>query len=194
MGTATSVKVTKKSPFPVRLIRQFRSLHKYFGLALVLVLIMSSITGILLAWRKDVSVLQPPTQRGASTNLADWRSLQEVHTAAVAALAERHPETRERPVAVDRYDARPDRGIAKVQFVNYWEVQIDMTTLAVLSVQRRNDDIIEKIHDLSIINDLTKIVSMTIFGLGLLLLSATGFWLWYGPRRLRRQKHPRMNA
>lgn len=187
LGTGTPIRAVKKSPMAVRLIRQFRSLHRYFGLTLVLLVIMSALTGILLAWRKDVAVLQPPTQRGASTDMADWRSLQEVHTVAVAALAERHPETRERPVAVDRYDARPARGIVKVQFVNFWEVQVDMTTLAVLSVARRNDDIIEKIHDLSIINDLTKIVTMTLFGLGLLLLSATGFWLWYGPRRLRQQ-------
>ena len=188
--TAASAKAAKKPPFPVRLIRQFRSLHKWFGLALVLVLVMSAVTGILLAWRKDVAVLQPPTQRGVSTDPRDWRSLHEVHAVAVGALAERLPETRAVPVEVDRYDARPSRGIAKVQFVNFWEVQVDMTTLAVLSVQRRNDDIIEKIHDLSIINDMTKLVSMTAFGLGLLLISATGFWLWYGPRRLRRQKQP----
>lgn len=189
LGTATSVKVVKKSPFPVRLIRKLRSLHRYFGLGLVLLIIMSAITGILLAWRKDVAVLQPPTQRGASTSASDWRSLQEIHAVAVAALAERLPETRVSPVEVDRYDARPRHGIAKVQFVNFWEVQVDMTTLAVLSVERRNDDIIEKIHDLSIISDLAKIVTMTGFGLGLLLLSGTGIWLWYGPVRLRRRKH-----
>lgn len=183
------MKAVKKSPFHVRLIRQLRLLHKYIGLGLVLLIIMSAITGILLAWRKDLAILQPPTQRGASTNPADWRSLQEIDAAAVAGLAERHPETRERPVEVDRYDARPSRGVVKVQFVNFWEVQLDMTTLAVLSVERRNDDIIEKIHDLSIINDLTKIVSMTAFGLGLLLLSGTGIWLWYGPLRIRRRRH-----
>jgi uncharacterized iron-regulated membrane protein len=78
-----------------------------------------------------------------------------------------------------------------VQFTRKnWEVQVDPVTLEVLNVARRHSDWIEQLHDLSIISDGVKLVSMNVLGLGLMVLSLSGFWLWYGPVRLRRRKPP----
>ncbi|MBO6762019.1 MAG: DNA mismatch repair protein, partial [Roseivirga sp.] len=84
---------------------------------------------------------------------------------------------------------RPTKGIAKVIFdTGSWEVQVDASSLEVLSVAKRHSDWIETIHDGSIISDAFKLVSMNILGLGLVFLTVTGLWLWYGPKRIRSLK------
>jgi hypothetical protein len=91
---------------------------------------------------------------------------------------------------IDRMDVRPDKGMIKVLFKEgYWEVQIDGANGKVLSVAQRHADWIEHIHDGSIISEGFKLIYTNYIGLGLLLLSITGFWLWYGPRKIRKAKY-----
>jgi hypothetical protein len=86
-------------------------------------------------------------------------------------------------------DVRPDKGIIKVLFKNgYWEVQVDGQTGKVLSVAQRHSDWIEHIHDGSIVNDVFKLAYTNILGIGLFVLAASGLWLWYGPKVIRRSK------
>lgn len=174
-------------PIAARL-RKFRVWHKYAGILLATFLGISSVTGILLAWKKDVTLLQPLTQKGVSTNLQEWLPVARIGQIADQALI-KHLQL---PVAypVDRLEARPDKGIWKVLFTKgYWEVQVDGKTGAVLSVSRRHSDWIEHLHDGSIINDLTKLISMNLLGVGLLGLLISGIWLYYGPKRLRKLKN-----
>lgn len=174
----------------MRALRHSRTLHRWGGVTLALLVLLSSVTGIVLAWKKNSATLQPPGQVGASTDLATWRPWAEVNAAAVGALA-RHLGADAAALEVDRYDVRPGDAMVKVQFKRAnWEVQVDPSTLRVHWIGRRHADWVEKVHDLSIVGDGVKLVSMNLLGAGLLLLSGTGAWLWYGPRRVRRQKHP----
>lgn len=178
----------QSTPFSVRTLRQTRPLHRYVGVPLTVLILLSSLTGVLLGWKKNSATLQPPTQAGASTDLGQWQSWDAVHDVAVRAMAA-HPDWPEGTPEVDRFDARPGDGIVKVLFTRgAWEVQVDPTTLGVLSVARRHSDWIETIHDLSIVSDLVKLVTMNVLGIGLIVLSFSGLWLWYGPRWVRRQK------
>jgi hypothetical protein len=100
------------------------------------------------------------------------------------------------PATLDRIDVRPDKGIAKFSFKGtYWGVQLDCTNGKLLLVEKRHSDLIEDIHDGSILDNLpgtdgeqVKVVYTTILGLSLLLLVISGFWLWYGPKRIRYNK------
>jgi hypothetical protein len=86
--------------------------------------------------------------------------------------------------------ARPGDGIVKVLFKeDSWEVQIDPATLRARSIARRHSDWIETVHDLSILSDAVKLVSMNLLGLGLIAIAGSGLWVWYGPRWVRRHKH-----
>lgn len=168
----------------VKLIRAARRYHRSIGIFLLILVLISALTGILLAWKKEASVLQPPTTKGASAELSTWKPVAELADIARRALAEAHPE--QAGNAIDRMDIRPDKGIVKVLFVRgWWEVQVDGTTGEIKSIARRNSDWIEAIHDGSIVSDGFKLLSMNVLGLGLLLLILTGFFLWYGPKRLR---------
>lgn len=76
-------------------------------------------------------------------------------------------------------------------YSNYWEVQVDGQSGRALSVAKRHADWIEHVHDGSLISDGFKLMYTTYLGAGLLVLVVTGFWLWYGPRRVRVAKSSR---
>lgn len=166
--------------------RNFRKYHRYFGLVLGVLVLVSSITGLLLGWKKDIELLQPPTQNGVTTDMEQWLPLSEMAARAIAGL-DSAASVQNNPI--DRIEARLDKGIVKVIFVEgSWEVQLDNTTGKVLSVARRHSDWIEKIHDGSIVSDLFKLITMNVLGLGLLVISFTGFFLWFYPRKIRQLK------
>lgn len=173
-----------RKPAIVRSIRASRSWHTRLGLALAALLLVSAVTGLLLAWKKQSDWLQPGTQRGSGGELAAWRPLDELRDAAVVAL--RQTAGASVDVAIDRMDVRPGKGVVKVRFDHaHYEVQVDGVTGEVLGVGRRNADWIERLHDGSIVSEGFKLASMNGLGLGLVAMIGTGAWLYYGPRRYR---------
>jgi uncharacterized iron-regulated membrane protein len=169
----------------VHRLRQFRSIHKWIGISVVLFMLITSSTGLLLGWKKNVELLQPPTLKGTSTNVAEWVSFEVISNAARHALDSITHE----PNTIDRLDVRYDKGIIKVLFLKgYWEVQVDASTGKALSVAKRHADWIEHVHDGSIISDFFKLIYTNYIGWGLLILAISGFWLWYGPRAIRKAK------
>lgn len=169
----------------VNSLRQFRTWHKWVGISVVLFMLITSTTGILLGWKKNVELLQPPTLKGKSTDVATWVSFEKISETALHAIDSVTGEEN----SIDRLDVRYDKGIVKVLFTRgYWEVQIDPATGKALSVAKRHADWVEHVHDGSIISDLFKLFYTNYIGWGLLILSITGFWLWYGPRAIRKAK------
>ncbi len=167
-------------------LRNYRVYHRYLGLILSALLLISSITGLLLGWKKNVDLLQPVTQKGSTPDLLQWIPLSTMAQIATAALDSAQNISAN---PIDRIEARPEKGMVKVLFSEgYWEVQLDGSTGKVLSVARRHSDWIEHLHDGSIISDGFKLLSMNILGLGLLVLVASGLILWLYPRRIRQLK------
>ncbi len=167
-------------------LRSYRKIHKWIGLILALFLILSALTGVLLGWKKNVDLLQPPTQKGVELNMSAYKPVEELAAAALVAVDSLGLTSDN----FDRIEYRPTKGIAKVLFdTGSWEVQVDATNLEVLSVAKRHSDWIEHIHDGSIISETFKLISMNILGIGLVFLSITGLWLWYGPRKIRSLKN-----
>lgn len=119
--------------------------------------------------------------------MQQWLSLSEMAALATVGL---DSATSIKGNPIDRIEARLDKGIVKVIFLEgSWEVQLDSTTGKVLSVARRHSDWIEKLHDGSIVSDLFKLISMNVLGLGLIIISVTGFFLWLYPKKIRRLKN-----
>jgi uncharacterized iron-regulated membrane protein len=169
----------------VKLLRQFRSLHKYIGVTLAFFVLILATTGILLGWKKNVEVLQPATLSGSSKDVSEWKSFEEISASALRAIdSAGMPEN-----TIDRMDVRFDKGMVKVLFKNgYWEAQVDLKTAKVLSVAQRHADWIEHIHDGSIISDGFKLGYTNILAVGLFTLALSGLWLWYGPKVIRKSK------
>jgi len=99
----------------------------------------------------------------------------------------------EMSLTLDRIDFRPDKGIVKFIYVEgYWGVQLDAKTAELLLIERRRADFIEHLHDASMFDmafdtqfGQIKLIYTTVAGLALLTFTITGFWLWYGPKRMR---------
>ncbi|MFN3839264.1 MAG: PepSY domain-containing protein [Cyclobacteriaceae bacterium] len=175
--------------------RFYRKIHKWIGTFLFIFFFFISVTGLLLGWKKHSGGwILPKTQKGISTNMKAWLSYDSLHTIALKTLRDSFPENTSS--VLDRIDARPDKGIVKFVFKNhYTEMQLDCTTGKVLAVNTRTSDIIEQIHDGSILDYIfntsdgqIKLGYTTITGLSLLLLTFTGFFLWYNPIRIRAKK------
>jgi hypothetical protein len=91
---------------------------------------------------------------------------------------------------IDRIDIRPDYGMVKFVFAHHYHgVQLDGTTGEVLHIEHRRSDVIEDVHDMSIVDKLLgfeseifKLVYTTFTGLSLLLFTVTGILLRYRRR------------
>ncbi len=166
-------------------LRKFRTWHRFVGTSVGFFMLITASTGILLGWKKDVDILQPPEQKGTSPDVSQWVDVETMITSASHALDSVVGKT----IAVDKLDVRPGKGIIKVLFKEgYWEVQIDGATGKSLSVLQRHSDWIEHIHDGSIVGDMFKITYTNLLGWSLLILALSGFWLWYGPKVVRKMK------
>jgi uncharacterized iron-regulated membrane protein len=174
-----------------RRIRWFRWIHRKLAIILFVFFFIMSVSGLLLGIKKQTRLLAP-TQKGSSPDLAEWISLDSLKKNAIRFLKDSvssslSPE-------IDRIDVRPSNGIVKFTFRDHFKgLQLDGVTGKLLSVETRKSDFIEQIHDGSIVDrifglgkDQAKVSYNLIMGTSLTLLVVSGFWLWYGPKRLRK--------
>lgn len=158
-------------------------------MSLLVFIAIISLSGILLAW-KDELQLKPPSEKSANTNL-ELLSLSKIETIAINHIKDANLDT-----TINRIDYRPRKGIAKVRFeTHFTELQIDCFSGKILSQKIRTADIIEMIHDGSVVDFLfnsksksVKLFYSTLIGFGLLFLSFSGFWLWKKPKQIKKNK------
>lgn len=185
---------TLKRQQQARVLRQVRVAHRWTGLLLGAIMAVIAVTGGLLGWKKHSGgLLLAPTARGTSATLSEWLPLDTLHQIATRYMQD--SVLSGQPANTDRMDVRPDRGVIKFTFKgHYWGLQLDGATGEIVMVERRRADFIEHLHDGSIL-DLQagfsggwfKLIYTTLSSLALLTFVLTGFWLWYGPRRMRRK-------
>lgn len=177
-----------------KILRIFRKTHRVTGMFLFILFLFVSITGLLLGWKKNSGgLILPKSHEGTSTDLSDWITIDSLHKNAVNIL--RDSLSPELSADLERIDIRPDKGMVKFVFIdNYVGIQLDGATGDLLHIETRRSDFIENIHDGSILDYLFntkkeqfKLVYTTITGIALLVFTVTGFWLWYGPRRMRKK-------
>lgn len=161
-----------------------RKTHYWLAACVVLPIVVIVSTGLLLHWKKQLSWVQPPEQRGAGDQpaLSFERMLE---------ICRGIPQAGIRSWAdVNRIDVRPDKGMLKIWARSNWEIQLDAETGAVLQVAYRRSDMIEAIHDGSWFHPWLKLGFFFPAGVVLLLLWLSGlylFWLPFGRRRKNRR-------
>lgn len=134
--------------------------------------------------------LKPPSQKAVTIN-QDLLPLSKIENIAITHIKDLNLSS-----TINRIDYRPRKGIAKVRFEDHFtELQIDCYTGEILSQKTRTADIIEMIHDGSIVDYLfksetksIKLIYSSLLGLGLLFLSFSGFWLWKKPKQIKKNK------
>jgi hypothetical protein len=176
-----------------KLLRIFRKIHRATGATLFIFFFFIAITGLLLGWKKHSGgIILSKSYKGISTELKDWLPIDSLNTLANYYLLEKiSPEL---STDIDRIDIRKDKGMVKFIYTEHlWGLQLDGATGKLLHADRRYSDLIENIHDGSILdkylgtsNNQVKVFYTTVMGVALLVFTITGFWLWYGPKRMRR--------
>ncbi len=174
------------------LLRNTRKVHRITGATLFSFFFVVSITAFLLGWKKNSNgFLLPQTQQGTLVSHEKFISIDSVQK---IALIQFEKDYKSLPPSIDRIDIRPENAVAKVVFDNdYYEVQVDLGIGSILQTASRRSDFVENIHDGSILDVLFKtnssvfkLIYTSIMSLALLLFTVSGFWLWYGPKVMRR--------
>ncbi len=176
-----------------KILRVFRKVHRTTGAMLFVFFFIVAVSGILLGWKKHSNgILLSESYKGSSTELKDWLPIDSLHKIACRIFADSISSTLSQEI--DRIDVRKNDGMIKFVFSEgFWGIQLDGATGNLLHVERRRSDFIEKIHDGSILdvifgtgNGQIKLVYTSIMGVALLIFTITGFWLWQGPKRMRK--------
>jgi len=173
-------------------LRMFRKIHRTLGALLFVFFFVVAITGLLLGWKKHSGgLILSKSHTGKSTNPKDWLPVHVLQEKANKIVYENiSPQL---SLELDRIDIRPNQGMVKFVYIEgYWGIQLDSTTGELLHIERRNSDLIENIHDGSFFDNLLKtgngqikLIYTSITGISLLAFTITGFWLWFGPKRMR---------
>ncbi|RIV18636.1 PepSY domain-containing protein [Fibrisoma montanum] len=181
-----------------RRLRFYRKIHGALGGALFIFFTLIAGTGLLLGWKKHSGgLLLAKSYAGASTDAKRWLPIDSLQRIAFRTL--RDSVSADLSTNLDRIDIRPQKGMVKFVFQDhYWGIQLDCTTGQVLHIERRRSDFIEHLHDGSYFDSLLqsgdqliKLTFTTIMGVSLLIFSITGFYLYYGPKRIRKLKQAR---
>ncbi|MER3317728.1 MAG: PepSY domain-containing protein [Allomuricauda sp.] len=175
-----------------KVLRIFRKVHRTTGALLFIFFFFISVSGLILGWKKNSNgYILPKTQQGTTAELKEWLPIDSLHTIACNTL--HNKVSPELSLEIDRIDLRKEKGSVKFIFVDsFYEVQLDGATGGVLSIGQRRSDFLENVHDGSIVDDYfgtdgsIKLIYTTIMGVSLLIFTITGFWLWYGPKRMRK--------
>ncbi len=175
-----------------KVLRAVRKIHRISGITLCFFFLIIALTGILLGWKKNSDgYLLAKTEKGSAKTLAEWLPLDSLYHIADKEL---HPVLSSSH-QIDRIDVRNKKGIVKfICSAHYHGVQVDGKTGEVLSKEVRRADFLENLHDGSLVdkvlgikNGTFKLFYTSIMGLSLVIFCLSGFWLWYGPKRMQRQ-------
>lgn len=176
-----------------KILRVFRKVHRTTGAFLFVFFFIIATTGFLLGIKKHSGgMILPEAKKGSSTELSDFLPLDSLQNNANRFITNFLKDSKSSEI--DRIDVRPEKGMVKFTFKsNFYEVQLDGATGSLLQIDVRRSDVIEKIHDGSIVDyylgfesGVFKLIYTIIMSLALMLFTITGFWLWYGPKRMRK--------
>ncbi|MBO0590317.1 PepSY domain-containing protein [Cellulophaga sp. E16_2] len=175
-----------------KILRIFRKVHRLMGAFLFIFFFIISISGLLLGWKKNsAGLLLAETQKGSSSEFSEWLPLSVLYEKAATVMKDSVDVTT--PIVLDRVDIRKDKGVIKFIYEDHYGLQLDGATGNLLEFGKRHSDFIENLHDGSVLDTYfktsgnpIKLIYTTLMGIALLVFTITGFWLWYGPKRMRK--------
>ena len=161
-----------------------RKIHHWGSVLIMLQMGLVIGAGLLLILKKEIDWVQPATAKGVARADVPVKTMDELFRAAKSVEELELTEWSE----LTRVDFKPGKGVVKFVAPNNWEAQIDTATGEVLQVAFRRSDIIEALHDGSFFADWVKLYVFFPSGLVLLVLWATGIYLFFLPHLKRATK------
>jgi len=169
--------------------RVLRKIHYWASLFLLVSVFIIAGTGSLLALKKDFDILQPPVRAASGQGLPE-RSMASIIPSINAVPGHEQVTWRD----IDRIDIRPADGVAKVILNSRTELQVDIHSGHALETGYRTSDLLESIHDFSVLGGWAKYVFSFGSGIALLVMGGTGVYLFVLPFLVRRAKQAAKRA
>jgi len=170
-----------------------RLLHRKIASLLFIFFFFISITGALLGWKSIFTeTIFENKEIKAEKSINKWMPLDSLETLAIVALKEK---TNGKFEHAKNIQIRPSKGYINFSFDNNYAIQIDGATGKTIRIEQKNSEFIQDLHDGALIDDLlnsklglSKKIYTTIMGLALLLLTLSGFWMWFKPKQIKKLK------
>jgi phosphotransferase system glucose/maltose/N-acetylglucosamine-specific IIC component len=177
------------------LLLNFRLLHRKIASILFIFFFIIAITGLLLGMKSIFTkTIFENKQKTASITLSKILPLDSLEKIATVFI---NDKTKNDFKHVERIEVRPSKGIAVAYYKNNFSIQLNATNGIPLLIEQKNSGIIQDIHDGAVLGDLfgnkaggtSKIIYSLIMGTSLLLLTITGFYMWYKPKQIKNSKN-----
>jgi len=199
---STAAQPTRKphSESAAKFAKFSRFTHKWMSVLLGLAILVISLSGLLLTFKKDLEYLQPATHKGEKGNISQFLP---PHRIAEAVLALNLPEAQSLD-DINRIELRPSKRMWKVRleassnFSSPREIQVDAVSGKILNLGLRGDQLWMDVHSFMVFGSkATSYTTMIMSGLTLFWLILTGYYLFFYPywmkaRKARRQ--PKVDA
>jgi uncharacterized iron-regulated membrane protein len=150
-------------------------IHYWLSLVVLLPFTIVVLTGLLLLLKKDWAWVHPPTQKGSAR--VPSLSFEKIYAISYGMKQLEIQSWND----IERIDFQPQKGIAKIQSKNHWELQIDMQTGSVLHLAYRRSDVIESLHDGTFFHDYAKYALFLPSGIAVAILLLSGGVLFIYP-------------
>lgn len=162
---------------------QLRKLHKWMALVSALPLLLMLITGVLLSISPQVGFLQPKNAAASGSGLS-------IPFEKILIAARSVPEAQIVEWSdIAQIDSRPSAGLVRVRAKNYFEIQIDGHTGAVLNSAPRWKTLLITLHDGAWFGNGIRYGIFVPTAFVTLALWLTGLLIWWIPILQRRKRH-----
>lgn len=175
------------------LLQRFRLLHRKIASVLFVFFFFISITGILLGWKSIfTTTVYENKQVKPTISLKEWLPIDSLEGFATNTINEK---TDNHFKHADRIELRPAKGYISFSYKKNYAIQVDGATGNAIVIEQKNGGFIQDIHDGAIVDGwltnklgLSKIIYSTVMGFALLVLTITGFYLWFKPKQIKQAK------
>lgn len=167
-----------------------RFTHKWMSLFLGLVFLVIVLSGLFLAFKKDLEYLQPSSRKGEKGEFSQFLPVQRI---AEIVLEMDLPGAKSLD-DINRIELRPGKRMWKVRleassgFSSPREIQIDAISGKVLNVGLRGDQLWMDVHSFLVFGDVAKYAAMILSGITLFWLILTGYYLFFYPYWVKGRK------
>ena len=167
--------------------------HRRIASLLFVFFFLIATTGLMLAWRSlfSTTVFEDNQVRGSAT-FKNWLPLDSLECLAARSLTEK---TANRFTHSERTDIRLSRGYINLQFKGNFYVQVDGASGKTILIEQKAGAWIQDLHDGAILDGwmsnksgISKKIYSSVTGLALLLLTISGFYLWYKPKQIKQAR------
>lgn len=176
------------------ILQSFRIWHRKISSVLVLFFFLIALTGLLLGWKSAfIKTVYDDPQVKTEKDYHQWLPLDTLEKMAVRFINEK---TAQSFLSAESIQLRPAKGYISFLFKQNYSVQLDGRTGKPVHAEQKNSGWIQDLHDGALLDQVFSVKNAifrksysTIMALALLVLTITGFYLWYIPNKRKKEKN-----